>query len=269
MREDLVGSQPGGRVLHQEPRDEVLGLAGDAGPVLGREDQAGLFDVGEEKILAGRAGLAPVPPAVQPTVGLEGRVAAHQNVGDDSEGPKITFLVVAETVVVQVGVVVGIILVYEGVDDLRCHVLQTAHWRTEGWSAGVGGVGAEVEITELHLLRLVGAHTEDVVRLDVPVGDTSTVEELDGGGQLADYGAALGLCEELPPLNVLQQRAAVQLLKHEVTVFLLFEELNELNNVPLSPTHVVDLNLFQQFASLECPGLLLDNLDSVLLPVID
>merc|ERR1712232_699724 len=141
MRQNLLSSQPGGRVLDKELHDEILGLGGDAGPVLVREDQPALLDVGEEKLLTGSAGLAAVPA----TVRLEGRVAAHQNVGDNSQGPKITFLVVAETVIVQVRVVVRIVVLYEGVDDLRSHVLQAAHWsaeirRAELLQVGVGGV---------------------------------------------------------------------------------------------------------------------------------
>ena len=97
VRQHLVSSQPGRRVLDEESHDEVLCLGGDSGPVLVREDQPALLDVGEEKFLAGRAGLATVPATVGSTVSLEGRVAAHENVGDNSEGPKITFLVVPKT----------------------------------------------------------------------------------------------------------------------------------------------------------------------------
>ena len=60
----LLCRQPAAAVLLQQLPDEVLGLAGDPGPLLLGEGNVALPDVGEEDVLAQVAGLALVPAAV-------------------------------------------------------------------------------------------------------------------------------------------------------------------------------------------------------------
>merc|ERR1719336_3236818 len=64
-------------------------------------------------------------------------------------------------------------------------------------------------------------------------------------------------------------RAAVQLLKHQVELVLLLEELDQLDDVVLAAAHVVDLDLLQQLASEEGAGPLLYDLDCVLEAAVD
>ena len=124
-------------------------------------------------------------------------------------------------------------------------------------------VTAQVKITELDRNGRITVDTEDVVGLDVPVGDASAVKEPDGLGQVGDHSAGLGLGETDTGLNMIQQRTTRDFLKYEAKSVILLKIFDQLNNILLTPTQVIYLNLFQNFATVIKSGRFLNNFHCV------
>ena len=265
VREKLLCGQPLGAVFGQQLQDEGPGHHGDLRPVSLGEGHVALADVLEEALLTLGAVLSLVPAAVVAAVAREGGVATEKDVHDDSQGPHITFLVVDDRVLVLVRVVF-IITDEEGVDHLGGHVLEAAHRGQEvrGADVDVAGVAAEVKVTELDRDGGVCVDAEDVVRLDIPVGDAATVKELDGGGEICHHLACLGLREMDSGLNVIQQWTSRHFLKHKTESVVLLEILDELDDIRLASAQVVYLNLLQHLAPAVEAGAFLYNFHSVL-----
>ena len=68
-----------------------------------------------------------------------------------------------------------------------------------GASSGVElNTGAEIKVTEFDGDQTVAVDTEDVLRLQVPVGDPLGVEELQGRGNITNNLDGFLLSEEFP-----------------------------------------------------------------------
>lgn len=82
--ENLLGRVALAGLLHQQVADEVFGLPRDGAPVALGELVATLLDRAEQLVLTGLTELALFPAAVAPTTAIEWRVAAEQDVDDNS-----------------------------------------------------------------------------------------------------------------------------------------------------------------------------------------
>lgn len=119
--------------------------------------------------LAGSAVLTTLPATVSATLSVERRIAAEQNIHDDSKAPQVA------TLVVRVG------LSNKGLHHLRRHELSTAHWRQElrrrqrrAQRAVELYARSQVKVADLHWSQLVPVDTEDVFRLQVTVSNSYT-----------------------------------------------------------------------------------------------
>ena len=94
-------------------------------------------------------------------------------------------------------------------------------------------VRAEVKIAETdaggHFAVLAVFHAEDVLGLEVPVGDALGVQVLEGFGQLADDCGSMLLAEANLVVDLFEQMSALGLFENQIKSVLLFEVLNELN----------------------------------------
>lgn len=106
--------------------------------------------------------------------------------------------------------------------------------------------------------------TQDVLGLQVPVGDAFVMQEVQGAGHVLHHHAGLQLVEVPPLVDVVQDGAAPHLLKHQVEAVLFLEELDQLQNVSVSLALVQHLHLPEDPAP-NVARLLLDDLDRVLL----
>ena len=175
LGQQLLRRQPQGALLGQQGGYECPRHGGDVAPVLLWEGDLPLADVLEQHLLALLTVLSSLPTAVEAAVTGEWRIPTEEDVHDDPQTPHVARLVVAHQVLVLVVTVEKIVTHDEGVDHLGRHVLETADRREEVrcGDGDVGGVGAEVKITEFHRAGRVRVDTEDVVRLDVSVSDPS------------------------------------------------------------------------------------------------
>ena len=96
--------------------------------------------------------------------------------------------------------------------------------------------------------QAVVVDTEHVLRLEVPVGYSLGVEELQGGGHVRDDHGSLLLGEELPSLDVIQELATGHLLEDQVEAVRLLEVLDQLDDV------LVALDVVEEVDLLEDPG---------------
>ena len=105
--------------------------------------------------------------------------------------------------------------------------------------------GAEVEVTELHRGQAVLEHAEDVLWLEVTMGDPLGVEELQGGDHIRDDGGCLLLREDSPLLDVVQKLTSGHFLKHQVKLVRLFKILDKLDDVLVTLTSMEEVNLLE------------------------
>lgn len=166
MLQNTIGAEPSVSLLDEQASDQVLGILGDASPFLVRELVPALLDAGEEQLLAGLTVLAPGPAAVCAAVPVERRIAAEQNVHDHAETPEIATLVV----------IIG--LADEGLDHFRRHELGAAHRRQKlrrghGTRQRVVELDArsKIEVAYLDRRQLVRIHAQDVLGLEISMGD--------------------------------------------------------------------------------------------------
>ena len=125
--------------------------------------------------------------------------------------------------------------------------------------------GAEVEVTELHRGQAVLEHAEDVLWLEVTVGDPLGVEELQSGDHIGDDGGCLLLSEDSPLLDVVQKLASRYFLKHQVKLVCLIKILDKLDDVLVTLTSMEEVNLLEDPAPAVRRNLV-DNLYCVLDP---
>ena len=262
-------TQPLLGIFHEQPFDEILGLRGHAAPLLGVELEVSVLDVGEEVELALVALAARRPAAVPAAGAAEGRVAGQQDVEHHAEAPQVAPLVVREVL---------LRVLDEGLHDFGRHELRAAHGRQQQ-RRGVGAAarveldpGAEVEVAELDRGERVPVHAENVLRLEVSVGDPLGVEEGEGGGDVPDDAGGLLLGEVFPGhgdghepglhmhlhhppgLDVVQQLAARHLLEDEVEPVRLLEILDQLDDVRVTlDTTLIDMEMTQDIAA-SSPG---------------
>lgn len=164
-------------------------------PLLGVKLKLSLLDVGEEVHLTVVTLAAGRPGTVLATRPTEGRVAGQKDVHHHPEAPKVTPLVILE---------VFLRVLDEGLHDLRSHKLGAAHRgqeqrRSVGAAAGVElDPGSEVEIAKLDRGEPVLVHAQNVLGLEISMGDTLGVEKLESIGHITDDVGRLLLSKELP-----------------------------------------------------------------------
>ena len=143
-------------------------------------------------------------------------------------------------------VVIIKIIINEGVDYLRSHVLKTPHRSAKAWSGQlVDRVGAEVKIAQFNILRLSLADTENIIGFEVTVRNAAAMKERERLGEVTHNFTGLGLSEVSSALDVLKKGTSMQLLKDQVEFIILFKVFNELNDIFLPAAHVIDFNLLQ------------------------
>lgn len=74
--------------------------------------------------------------------------------------------------------------------------------------------------------------TKDVVWFQVSMGNTISVEEVEGRGHLRDDLTRLSLSEPLFLLNVCQEMTSEHSVKDKTKLIFFLEEFNEIQNIP-------------------------------------
>mmetsp|Transcript_60321 Transcript_60321/g.136358 ORF Transcript_60321/g.136358 Transcript_60321/m.136358 type:complete len:207 (-) Transcript_60321:330-950(-) len=195
--------RPRVRVCVEHLRDEVFAVAGDVAPVLVVEDELPLFDDPEELL------------AVFRVLGLKRRVPPEQNVRDDAGAPDVALEVVQLVL-----------------DDLRGHVVRRPAHLVEVFAVTFGG---EAEVREHDTRVAVLVAQQEVLGLQVAMGDLSVVEEGERLEERLHEQPRLMLRVRLLVADPLKQLAAAHLLCDEVVVFLLVEVVDEGEDVGLPP----------------------------------
>jgi len=94
------------------------------------------------------------------------------------------------------------------------------------------------------------------------------VQEVECSSDVLDYKAGLLFVEVAPLLDMVEERAALHLLKHHIELLLLLEELDDLENIRAVAAVQVNLNLLEHALAVRVP-VLVDDLDGVLLRCVD
>mmetsp|Transcript_278 Transcript_278/g.868 ORF Transcript_278/g.868 Transcript_278/m.868 type:complete len:597 (-) Transcript_278:1548-3338(-) len=184
MAQSRIGREPRSRVHPEQAGDEVLRLGGDPSPFPLREGEGAGRDFAEELPLVW---------------GVEGHVAAEQDVGHHAQRPHVHRSAV------------GLVL-----HDLGREVVWGARQRAEGLARAA--VHREAEVGDLH--GGVGARVleQDVLGLDVPMHDAVLVEVADGVEQDVHCAGSLLLREPGLRNHAVEQLAALAELGDEVEV---------------------------------------------------
>lgn len=89
----------------------------------------------------------------------------------------------------------------------------------------------QIKITNLDRRQTIGVDAENVLRLEITVGDALLVQELQSLRQVAHHQRSFVLSKVNAPLNMRQQWTTQNLFEDQVEAILLFEEFNQLNYV--------------------------------------
>ena len=111
----IAGRVAHGDVVLEQVADEVLGVVGDARPVVARELVDALLDALEQQLLTLGALLAALPAAVAAALARERTLARQHDVHNHAQAPQVAPLVVRH-------------VVDERLDHLGRQVLGRAHW---------------------------------------------------------------------------------------------------------------------------------------------
>lgn len=123
----------------------------------------------------------------------------------------------------------------------RCQKLRRRH-RFRHVSRKVDST-SEIEITNLNRTDGVSVDAQDVLWLEVTVGNAFLVKEVEARGDLLHDLGGIVFREADVLLNPCQQRSAVDLLEHQVELLLVLEELDELQDVGMTLAMVEGFDL--------------------------
>ena len=200
MLQRLVGGDALLRVDGQAAADEVLGLGGDAAPVLdggeavvGAEDGLHLLEVG---------------------VAVEGGVAAQQEVGDDADGPQVDGLAVAGLA-----------------EDLGRHVAGGAAGGGQDVELVLVHDAREPEVGDEQVGVVLGRAEQQVLGLEVAVHDAVLVEVGNGRQHRADQVRRVRLVVRALAADAVEQLAAQRQVGDEVEVVHGLEVVDEREDV--------------------------------------
>ena len=156
----MIKCSPHLGVFNEELPDQILGALGDS-IVCGEGDPAG-GDALEEQLLARSTRFSVIPATLETTPSGEGRSSEQHDVEGDAEGPHVAPLVV------------GALVSDEEVYYFGCHELSGADWGVHERGGEVGDIkflSSEVEVAYLDLGEVFGVVAEQVIELEVSVGD--------------------------------------------------------------------------------------------------
>lgn len=165
MFQNTIGAEPLMCFLDEQASNQIFRVLGDASPLLIGKLVSALLNTGEQQFLTGLTIFPSAPTAVSAAVAVKGRIAAEQNIHDDTKAPEIATFVV----------IIG--LADECLDYFRRHKLGAAHWRQklrrchrtrqrvelDTWS--------KIKVAYLDWRQLVRIHAQEVLGLEISMSD--------------------------------------------------------------------------------------------------
>jgi len=195
----LLCGNPTSRVLLQHLSDQILGGIRDLVPVCGVKSKWLLQHIAENLLVV---------------IALERRVAAQEYEEDDTEGPDIAGLVVV------------------ALEHLGCNVVWGADnsvHSLDGLLLGETFGKTEINKFDFRLFRSV-VHQE-VLRFEISVDDSVTMQVLDSGEHFAHDVGGLVLAEPLRGHDAIEELTALAVLHDDVDVAMIDVALVELDDV--------------------------------------
>mmetsp|Transcript_11159 Transcript_11159/g.19711 ORF Transcript_11159/g.19711 Transcript_11159/m.19711 type:complete len:204 (+) Transcript_11159:2356-2967(+) len=190
MGQRLVGCVSAQRVHHQQFTNQVLGLVGDGGPILGVELKRSAADLAVQVLLV----------AV-----VERRIPSEQNEQDHAKGPHVH------------GRAVQLVL-----QNFRSNVAGCAALLGEGHSSDMG---RKSEIHDFHIRIVLRTDHEQVFRLEISVSNVAIVTVLDAMQQYLHqitrlFFVVVGLLDD-----AVKELATINLFQHKVKHLWLLKEI--------------------------------------------